>query len=207
MHYGCRNLEPLYGENDSIAQFYIYKSKSDWEVKQSLKSEQEKKPLTKEEIEIKYAKHTLWLHEVDGGEQADFSNDIINEYDFTGKNLVNAVFSGAKLNNCTFNDSDISYSVFDGAVLNDCDIENVTANNTSFRNAEILYCDLTGSEFEDCNFSYSKFVDVNKPEAMKGCCIEKIDIDGMDDWPQAIDNCSENEKEWAAQISGQNLVL
>ena len=207
MHYGCRNLEPLYGENDSIAQFYIYKSKSDWEVKQSLKSEQEKKPLTKEEIEIKYAKHTLWLHEVDGGEQADFSNDIINEYDFTGKNLVNAVFSGAKINNCIFNDSDISYSVFDGAVLDDCDIENVTANNTSFRNAEILYCDLTGSEFEDCNFSYSKFVDVNKPEIMKGCCIERVYIDGMDDWPQAIDNCSENEKEWAAQISGQNLVL
>ena len=121
MHYGYRNVEPLYGENDSIAQFYIYKSKSDWEVKQSLKSEQEKKPLTKEEIEIKYAKHTLWLHEVDGGEQADFSNDIINEYDFTGKNLVNAVFSGAKINNCIFNDSDISYSAFDGAVLNDCD--------------------------------------------------------------------------------------
>ena len=207
MHYGYRNVEPLYGENGSIAQFYIYKSKNDWEVKQSLKPEQEKKPLTKEEIEIKYAKHTLWLHDVSGGEQADFSNNIINEYDFTGKNLVNVVFSGAKINNCTFNDSDISYSVFDGAVLNDCDIENVTANNTSFRNAEILYCDLTGSEFEDCNFSYSKFVDVNKPEIMKGCCIERVYIDGMDDWPQAIDNCSENEKEWAAQISGQNLVL
>ena len=207
MHYGYRNLEPLYDENSSVAQFYIYKSKCDWEIKQSRISEQEKQPLTKKEIEIICAKHTLWLHEVDGGEQADFSNKVIINYDFTGKNLINAVFDKAKIDNCIFNDADISYSSFDGAVLNDCDIENVTANNTSFRNAEILYCDLTGSEFEDCNFSYSKFVDVNKPEAMKGCCIEKVDIDGMDDWPQAIDNCSENEKEWAAEISGMKISI
>lgn len=144
---------------------------------------------------------------MDGGEQADFSNKIIIDYDFTGKNLINAVFDKAKIDNCIFNDADISYSSFDGAVLDDCEMINVTANSTTFRKSEILHCDLDKSEFEDCNFSYSKFVDVNKPEVMKGCCIEKVDIDGMDDWPQAIDNCSENEREWAAQIGGMNLNL
>lgn len=42
MHYGHRNVEPLYGDNDNIAQFYIFKSKYDWQVKQKQVTEQER---------------------------------------------------------------------------------------------------------------------------------------------------------------------
>ena len=207
MHYGYMHLEPFYGENSSVAQFYIYKSKSDWEVKQSKISEQEKQPLSKEEIEIMCAKHTLWLHEVDGGEQADFSNKIITDYDFSCANIINAVFNGTKLNNCYFNEADISYSTFDGAVFDDCELIKVTANSTSFRNTEFTYCDLNDSEFEECNFSYSKFIDTVSPNVMRGCCVEKADLDGIDDRSELLEDCSENEKEWAAQIGGQNITI
>lgn len=69
--------------------------------------------LNSEEVEIICAKHILWLHDT-GGEQADFSNCLIKDLNLSGKNLINAVFDGAKFVNTDLRRASLCFTLFNG---------------------------------------------------------------------------------------------
>lgn len=206
MHYGYRNVEPLYGENDSIAQFYIYKSKTVWEQKQNDKS-YELSVVDEKEFEIICAQHVLFMNDIKGGKQADFSGRIFEGYDFFSKDLININFDGSKFIDCIFDHSDVSYSSFNGASFCNCDCHLMSAEGASFRKAHFDRCNLDSASFVDSNFSYAEFTNNEEPESFENCCTHKIKLSNEDDWDNCFINCVDSEKEWAAQTGGMNIVL
>ena len=58
---------------------------------------------------------------------------------------------------------------------------------------------------------YRKFIGIdyspNYELQLKEVSQEKADIDGIDDRSELLEDCCENEKEWATQIGGMNINL
>lgn len=206
MHYGYRNVEPLFGENRSVAQYYIHKSKTAWEQSQANRSSV-LSAVGQKDFEIICAQHVLFMNGLEGGKQADFSGRIFEEMNFSSKDLINMNFDGSKFLNCVFEHSDISYSSFDGTKFYDCKCNFMTANNASFRKAEFDSCELDSVNFSDCNFSYAEFNNNDEPETFENCCTHKLKLSDDEDWDECFIDCIDNEKEWAAEMSGQHLVL
>ena len=206
MHYGHRNVEPLFGENSSVAQYYIHKSKTAWEQNQANKSSI-LSAVGEKDFEIINAQHVLFMNDLEGGKQADFSGRIFEEFDFSSKDLINMNFDGAKFMDCIFDHSDISHSSFDGASFHDCDCHLMTAEGASFRKAYFDGCNFDSASFVDSNFSYAEFSDNEEPESFENCCTHKIKLSNEDNWDNCFIDCIDNEKEWAAMQSGQHLVL
>ncbi len=206
MHYGYKNVEPLYDENDVIAQFYIYKSKAAWEQNQNNKN-LELSVVDEKEFEIICAQHVLFMNDLDGGKQADFSGRIFEEFDFSSKDLINMNFEGTKFIDCIFDHSDISHSTFDGVTFSDCDCHLMTGEGASFRKAHFDSCDLDSASFVDSNFSYAEFTNNEEPESFENCCTHKIKLSNEDNWDNCFIDCIDNEKEWAAQNGGMNISI
>lgn len=104
-------------------------------------TENPKSPLSHAEIDAMLQKHELWLksgHK--DGERADFSNAIIQGYNFSGKALMWATFYNAHLYHCSFAKT----------VLND----------VYFTAAEIVRSDFSESKLDGADFSWS---------CIKGC--------------------------------------
>lgn len=205
-HYGYRNVEPLFGENSAVAQYYIHKSKTAWEQSQANKSSV-LSAVGKKDFEIMNAQHVLFMNDLEGGKQADFSGRIFEEFDFSSKDLINMNFDGTKFIDCIFDHSDISHSSFDGASFYDCDCHLMTGEGASFRKAHFDSCDLDSANFVDSNFSYAEFSDNQEPESFENCCTHKLKLSNEDNWDDCFIDCIDNEKEWAAVQSGQHLVL
>lgn len=205
-HYGLRHVEPLFGENNAVVQYYIYKSKTAWEQSQANKSSV-LSAVGDKDFEIKYAQHVLFMNDLEGGKQADFSGCIFEEFDFSSKDLINMNFNGTKFLDCIFDHSDISHSTFDGASFHDCDCHLMTGEGASFRKAHFDGCNLDSASFVDSNFSYAEFSDNDEPESFENCCTHKMKLNNEDNWDDCFIDCIDNEKEWAAEQSGQHLVL
>lgn len=126
------------------------------------------KVLSKEEADIKIAKHVLWLNEEPGGEQADFSDCIVRNMDLVNQNLLSANFGNGVFVDCDFSKAQLCFASSDGATFRYCDFDNVVAEECSFINSEFNRClisnailtnsKLSGSTFEECD------IDNPKPE-------------------------------------------
>ena len=103
--------------------------------------DQPKTPLSHAEIDEILQRHELWLKscQKDGG-RADFSNKIIQGYNFSNKPLVWASFYNASIHHCGF--------------------IGVNLNDASFIAAEIARCDFTGTSLDNVDFSWG---------SVKGC--------------------------------------
>lgn len=104
-------------------------------------TDQPKTPLSHADVDEILQRHELWLKSSHKeGARADFSNKIIQGYNFSGKPLVWASFYNASIYNCGFA----------GTVLNDA----------YFAAAEIVRCDFTGAKLDNVDFSWG---------SVKGC--------------------------------------
>lgn len=108
--------------------------------------------LTQTEVDIICALHTLWLNNA-GGEQADFTDCLLQDINLTSRNLNYAVFTGAKLVNCMMYDAKLNTSIFDGAKLQNCQLINAQAEHCSFRNAFIVMTDIEAASTKHSNFT------------------------------------------------------
>lgn len=162
--------------------------------------------LTQDDVDIMCAKHTLWLHEA-GGEQADFSNCLLDGIDLSHREMVNAVFHGTKFANVNLNGTDISYCEFHSAKFRGCSCSEVTAKSSEFQDAEFIGTALSRSVFEESNLSRARFINSQLDGShMQNCCIDGTDFGGVKQCP-VFSDCTSDEEAWTAEQTGQNLEL
>lgn len=164
--------------------------------------EQSLRKLTSEEVEIMCAKHILWLHDA-GGEQADFSNCLLADINLSRKNLINAVFNGAKLNNVNLQDAELCFAVCNGTKFYHCDLTDVIAEEAEFKDAECIGTDFDNGCFTHSNFSNAKFCDCSmNGSSLYKCCLDGTDFGEMYLGSTNTNGCSYDERYWSAELDG-----
>ena len=163
--------------------------------------------LSKAEVDIICAKHTLWMHDL-GGEQADFRKCRLSDIDLSNRDLVNAIFDGAHLTDVTLDKTDISYASFVGATLRNCEASGFTAHSADFKNAGISDCDMSGSFFESCNLANATITDSNLTEVnMENCCLENTRFIDNEDYRFETTECSDDEEAWQSEQAPPNMTI
>lgn len=163
--------------------------------------------LTSEEVEIMCAKHILWLHDA-GGEQADFSNCLIKDLNLSGKNLINAVFDGAKFVDTDLSKAELCFALFNGTRFQNCDLSDVIAEESELKNAECIACNFDGGVFTHSDFTGAKFYDCTmKNGGLQYCCLDKTDFEDMNLGSVNMSNCSYDKQEWSAEALGENISM
>lgn len=154
--------------------------------------------LSSDEIEVMCAKHVLWLHDA-GGEQADFSDCLIKDMNLSGKNLINAVFDGAKFVNTNLSKAELCFALFNGVRFENCDWSYVIAEESEFNNAECVACNFDNAIFTHSDLKDAKFYDCTmKNGGLRYCCIDKTMFGDMNLDSADMRNCSYDEREWMA---------
>ena len=120
------------------------------------------KKLKKDEVDIKLAKHLLWIYGEHGGEQANFNNCSIKDYDFSNANLLSANLSTAKFTNCNFFESELCFAEINDSEFNNCKMQRMYCDETVMKGTKIKYSDLWCS-----TFCHALLKDVN----FKSCCL------------------------------------
>ncbi len=167
--------------------------------------EQSLRLLSSDEIEVMCAKHVLWLHNA-GGEQADFSNCLIKDMNLSGKNLINAVFDGAKFVNTNLSKAELCFALFNGTVFRNCDLSYVIAEESEFNNSECVACNFDNAILTHSDLKDAKFYDCTmKNGGLRYCCIDKTMFGDMNLDSANMRNCSCDEREWMAD--GDSSVL
>ena len=110
-----------------------------------------------DEVDVAAAKHLLWVHDIPGGEQADFSGKRFLHVDFSGCKLNNAVFRDSLFESCKFNIADLCFADFTGAVFRDCQMTYIAADELNMKGAFLKNCDLSYLIACHCNFADATF--------------------------------------------------
>ncbi len=164
--------------------------------------------LTQEDVDIMCAKHTLWLHDASGGEQADFSRCLLKDIKLTSRNLSSATFDGAVLSDVQMSDCELCFTSFKGAQFDNCNMSNCFVEESTFRNAVIHESNISQSIFTHCNFAWSKVLDTNAIGAkFTRSCMEGMDQTGS----QGIDLRDESlnyiEDNWIGDDQDNNIRM
>lgn len=124
------------------------------------------KVLSKEEVDIKIAKHILWLNEEPGGEQADFSDCLVKNMNLSNQNLLNANFANGAFIDCDFSKAQLCFASSDGAAFRYCDFDNAVAEECNFTNSKFTGCDMSNAILTHSDFSNSIFddCDIDNPK-------------------------------------------
>lgn len=169
--------------------------------------EQNLRELSYEEVEIICANHILWLHNV-GGEQADFSNCLLTDLDLSRKNLINAVFNGAKLSNTNLWDAELCFSVFNNAKIYNCDLTKVVAEEAEFNNAECIGCDFDNGIFTHSNFTGTRFRDCSmNNSSLQNCCLDGADFGDMYLGSINKSGCCYDRQIWSDEQDGSAITM
>lgn len=118
--------------------------------------------LSSEEVDVMLARHTLWLNENEYGKQADFSNCVVRDYDFSNKKMLSASLGNGVFSDCKFNDSELCFASAENAIFKDCSFIGITADemeivdsrlfDCGFKDAMFCHADFNGSSFNECDF-------------------------------------------------------
>lgn len=157
------------------------------------------RPLTQQDVDIMYAKHLLWLHGVEG-EQADFSNCLLQDINLGNKKFEDAIFNGAKFVNCSFYNSDISYSSFQGARFYRCGLSGVKAESAMFPDTLFHSCEISTTAYVECNFSRASFSECSLGGSMHRCCIDGTNFGNEANGRPDLVQCSDDEESWAEDM-------
>ena len=148
--------------------------------------------LNDHDIEVKCAKHLLWLYDEEGGVQADFRNCHLRNADFTKVDLTSALFDDCSIENCNFTsaslnsveisrativDSNFSYTVMDDIVcrestLQHCNFSQNITYNGNFAHTKFDKCDLFNAQFHNSCFDGTEFARTNYDDS-------DIDLDSI----------------------------
>ena len=168
--------------------------------------EPEYKPMNYDEVEVKLAKHILWLYS-DEGEQAIFSNCEFSRQSFIARDLPNVLFYNCKFNLCDFSDADLSGSVFENCEFLDCDLSFVKAEGADFTGSDFGDSNMREARFITCNFKDTKLNDINGYPLLQFCCIENANLSEADGDTAEVDDCRDNETEWIAERDGTAMNM
>ncbi len=167
--------------------------------------EPEHRPMNYDEVEVKLAKHTLWIL-AEEGEQAVFSACEISHHNFTARSFPNVMFSNCRFSFCDFCEADLSYCVFENCEFVDCDLSYVKAEGADFSGTDFCDSRLHDACFDTCNFKDAKLNDIYSHPRLQFCCIENADL-GEDDEYVFLDDCRDNETEWEAERDSAEMKM
>lgn len=129
--------------------------------------------LDQDDVEVIAGKHLLWIHDISGGEQANFSGKLLRNIDLSNMKLNSALFNRTVFENCKLNSTELCFSEFRSAVLKNCEmtyiaVDDMIMKNTFLENCDISYlngchCNFTGTQFVNCQLFNGKTVK---------CCFE-----------------------------------
>ena len=157
---------------------------------------------TEKEIELMYAKHSLWLQEA-GGAQADFSNCLLRELDLSHRNWENAVFENAKLVGVNLQETNLNYSACNGARFYHCDGTGLRAEESEFKDAKFYRCELSSALFQHSNLTKANFTHCSAVGAIfQDCCVERTVLGHIEQGQIYQSNCSEDEEDWFVAEQG-----
>lgn len=189
---------------DEVAE--IVSTEDEFEIKYTLdycppmpKYKDEYAEAFQDEVDIAAAKHMLWVHDIPGGKQADFSGKRFHNIDFSGFKFNSAVFKDALFENCKFNTAELCFADFSRAILKDCEMTYIAVDELNMKGAYLENCNLSYLIGCNCNFADVTFnhCDVFNGRT-KNCCFEnavfyKTNTD--DSYIDPVDG-SISESEW-----------
>lgn len=120
--------------------------------------EQEYEVIYQDDVDVASAKHLLWLHNIPGGEQANFSGKLLRNINLNSLKLNNAIFNGAVLKGCKLRGTELCNSEFHDTTLKDCDMTYISVDDMNMKGAFLENCDLSYLIAHCCNFADVKFV-------------------------------------------------
>ncbi len=154
--------------------------------------------LNNHDIEMKCAKHLLWLYDEEGGVQGDFRNCHIRNANFSNTDLTSALFDDCVIENCNFSsaalntvemsravvvNSNFSYTVMDDIVCRESDFrlcnfsQNITYHG-NFSHSKFDKCDLFNANFHNSCFDGATFNKTNTEDAY----IDLEDVPSEEEW-------------------------
>lgn len=169
-----------------------------------VQEEKELPRLSQKDADVICAKHVLWLHDA-GGEQADFSEYDLSGLDLSHRNLINAIFAGARMYETNLAQSELCFSDFTDATLFVCDMHGITAEESIFKNAVADGCDLRGASFTHSNFSGALLENCRIERSnWTNCCVDGTEFSQTSRKQANMNHVSDDEQDWS-QDSGPVL--
>lgn len=155
-------LLDMFRARDEVAE--IVMTEDEFEIKYSLDYcppipcyQDSYEEISQDEVDVAVAKHMLWIHDVPGGEKADFSGKHFRNVDLSGYKLNNASFRESLFENCNFDTAELCFADFNGAILKDCRMQYIAVDEMNMRGAYLENCDLSYLIAQHCNFANTAF--------------------------------------------------
>lgn len=145
--------------------------------------------LSKEDIDVMLARHILWLNDDEYGRQADFSNCVVREHDFSHKNMLNVNFGNGVFTDCNFDNVELCFAVAENAIFKNCSFRGAVADEMELLTSRLIECDLRdavfchvdfrGSSFNECDFFDTVVSNGNFKDTELIDCDERIAQGGL----------------------------
>ena len=159
--------------------------------------------LTPNEVREMLARHTLWGLGLSGGEKADFSNEIIQDFNFQGADLSQAVMDNTSFICCDFSGVNLDNASAENAEFNCCRFVETGVNSVNLKGSYITVsncydstfwnCDCTDVLFQNCDLTKAEFIN---------CCLANAGFDGGEIDSINIRDCTEEPERLTQESSG-----
>lgn len=164
------------------------------------------KTLFPEDVKEMCARHTLWILDLEGGEQADFSGCIVENCDFIGVDLSGAKFDNARFYNSNFECACLMGAKMNNALFSNCSFrlstsEEVEAKNAVFKNCDFTEADFGESDFKDARLEGCDFACIT----LERSCIEGTQFILTIPDAEEISYCFKTSKAFNADVRGVDL--
>lgn len=155
------------------------------------------KTLFPEDVKEMCARHTLWILDLEGGEQADFSGCIVENCDFIGVDLSGAKFENARFYNCNFECACLMGAKMNNALFSNCSFRLSTSEEVEAKKAVFDNCDFEQSDFITSNFKEAVFNDCAfSCISIENSCIEGTKFNKSIPDAEEVERCHSTEYEF-----------
>lgn len=208
--YDCENFNSdlfvdMIGDRAEFSDVEYYGGEFTVTLNKDFLSEKDK-TLFPEDVKEMCARHTLWILDLEGGEQADFSGCIVEDCDFIGVDLSGAKFDNARFYNCNFECACLMGAKMNNALFSNCSFrlstsEEVEAKNAVFNNCDFTEADFGESDFKDARFEGCDFACIT----LERSCIEGTQFILTIPDAEEISYCFKTSKAFNADVRGVDL--
>lgn len=155
------------------------------------------KTLFPKDVKEMCARHTLWILDLEGGEQADFSGCIVENCDFIGVDLSGAKFENARFYNCNFECACLMGAKMNNALFSNCSFRLSTSEEVEAKKAVFDNCDFEQSDFITSNFKEAVFNDCAfSCISIENSCIEGTKFNKSIPDAEEVERCHSTEYEF-----------
>ena len=104
--------------------------------------------MTKKELAAILSKHSMWLHDKEGGERADLQRADLQDADLQGAYLQRANLQDADLQRANLQDAHLQGANLQGANLQDADLQDADLQRADLQGAHLRGADLQRADLD-----------------------------------------------------------